>query len=107
MRQKCIKNTLEQIINMYREGDAMMDMNAKFDELVEKLNSMNSTEFDEMLIRCGIERIKPSIESSYVSCLRKTFSQKDKEYIVNAVFKMDAHDFYNGFDLDNIGQGAA
>lgn len=85
----------------------MMDLNARFDEFVKKLNNMSSTEFDAMLIRCGIERIKPSIESSYVGCLRKTFSEKDKEYIVNSAFKMDAYDLYNDFELDNIGQGVA
>lgn len=90
-----------------REVSNMMDLNAKFEEFVEKLNNMSSTEFDEMLIRCGIERIKPSIESNYVSCLRKTFSKKNEEYVTSSAFKEDEYDMYNDFDLDNIGQGAA
>lgn len=85
----------------------MMDLNARFDEFVEKLNNMSTTEFDEMLIRCGIERIKPSVDSNYVSCLKKTFSETDKEYIVGSTFKVDACDMYNDFELDNIGQGVA
>lgn len=85
----------------------MLDLNAKFDEFVKKLDSMSIAEFDEMLIRCGIERIKPSIESNYVCCLRKTFSEKDKEYILGSLFKMDEYDLYNDFELDNIGQGVA
>lgn len=85
----------------------MMDLNAKYNEFLEKLNHMSSTEFDEMLIRCGIERIKPSIESDYISCLRKTFSKINEEYATGSTFKEDAYSMYNDFDLDNIGQGAA
>ena len=53
----------------------MTDLNVRFDEFVEKLNHMSVTEFDNMLIRCGIERIKPSVDSNYVCCLKKTFSK--------------------------------
>lgn len=85
----------------------MTDLNVRFDEFVEKLNHMSVTEFDNMLIRCGIERIKPSVDSNYVCCLKKTFSETDKEYIVGSVFKAEVCDMYNNFELDSIGQGVA
>ena len=53
-----------------------MDLNQKLMELKEKLNNMSISEFDEMLERNGINRIKPSIESDYVKCLNKNFSDK-------------------------------
>ena len=77
----------------------MTDLNVRFDEFVEKLNHMSVTEFDNMLIRCGIERIKPSVDSNYVCCLKKTFSETE--------FKADVCDMYNNFELDSIGQGVA
>lgn len=40
-------------------------------------------------------------------CLKKTFSETDKEYIVGSVFKADVCDMYNNFELDSIGQGVA
>jgi hypothetical protein len=82
-----------------------MDLNVKFEEFVEKLNSMGSSEFDDMLIRCGIDRIKPSIESDYVSCMRKSFSKKNEEYSVVPNFKSDGN-INNDFNLEND-EGAA
>lgn len=85
----------------------MFDLSAKFDEFEKKLNKMSPAEFDEMLIRCGIKRIKSSVESDYIRCLRKTFSEKDTEYSMETAFKTDAYDKYNDFNMDNLGQGAA
>lgn len=84
----------------------MMDLNARYDEFVKKLNSMSSEEFDEMLIHCGIERIKPSIESDYISCIRRSFSKKNEEYSMGSEFNSDAYRMDNRFDLES-GQGAA
>lgn len=38
-------------------------------------------------------------------CVRrpKTFSEKDKEYILGSLFKMDEYELYNDFELNNIG----
>ena len=33
------------------------------------INNFSSEEFDEVLFECGIERIKPSIESDYVNAV--------------------------------------
>lgn len=65
----------------------MTDLNVRFDEFVEKLNHMSVTEFDNMLIRCGIERIKPSVDSNYVCCLKKTFRRQTRNILSDQYLK--------------------
>lgn len=43
--------------------------NADIQRVNEELSSMNEEEFDNMLKQCGIEEIKPSIESDYNKAL--------------------------------------
>ncbi len=47
---------------------------------------MSIEEFDNVLYNCGVELIKPSVESSYVKCLKKNIT--DVEYR-KTVFRYD------------------
>lgn len=92
---------------MLGKAGKRMDLEKKFEEFEKKLGRMSMAQFEEMLIRCGIERIKPSAESDYIRCLKKAFSEKEREYCVKPAFKSDAFDQYNNFGVEDSGQGAA
>ena len=55
----------------------MTNLNKEFDLIKQKLDSMSIHEFDDMLDKCGIMTIKPSISSDYVECLKKHFNRND------------------------------
>lgn len=63
----------------------MTDLNVRFDEFVEKLNHMSVTEFDNMLIRCGIERIKPSVD--LFAALKKLFRRQTRNILSDQYLK--------------------
>lgn len=48
-------------------------MNAELERIKKHINNLSMEEFEEVLYNCGIERIKPSIESSYVQCMKSDF----------------------------------
>ncbi len=41
------------------------------------INDTSIEEFDDILYDCGIESIKPSIESGYVKCLRRSLAESE------------------------------
>lgn len=41
------------------------------------VNEMSMDEFEDVLHDCGIESMKPSIESSYVKCLKRNISERE------------------------------
>ncbi len=85
----------------------MNDLSRRFYEFEETFKKMSPKEFDEMLIRCGMERIKPSEESNCICCLKRTFSEKGKEYSVESAYKTEAYEGFNVFIIDDCGQEAA
>ena len=84
----------------------MTNLNQEFDKIREKLNAMSASEFDAMMEKCGIMTIKPSIESDYVKCMRRDFSQTDMAYEKGQKYNMSMREELYNFELDN-GQGAA
>lgn len=44
-------------------------MEQEIERIKEKINSYSTEEFDKVLFECGIESIKPSIESDYVQAV--------------------------------------
>lgn len=59
-------------------------------------------EFDNILYDCGIEFIKPSIESLYVKCLRKNLTENEYR---KKVYEYTVNDEY--FDMDVLEQEVA
>lgn len=48
-----------------------MDVNAELKKIEDYLSGLSEEELDDVLFDCGIESIKPSIDSDYVKCLHK------------------------------------
>ena len=53
----------------------------KIEKIRNVLAEMSIEEFESVLYDCGIESIRPSVESGYVRCLRKRLPERD--YIKN------------------------
>ena len=49
--------------------------NEEIEKIKEKINSYSVEEFDKVLFECGIEDIKPSIESDYVQAVKGNQSE--------------------------------
>lgn len=58
----------------------------EIEKIKKRIDDMSIEEFDNVLYNCGVESIKPSIESSYVKCLKKNIT--DVEYR-KTVFRYD------------------
>ena len=48
-----------------------MDVNAELKKIEDYLSGLSEEELDGVLFDCGIESIKPSIDSDYVKCLHR------------------------------------
>ena len=53
----------------------MTDLDKEFKRIRRRLLEINSTEFDEMLDKCGIDVINPSKESDYVKTTEVDFME--------------------------------
>lgn len=74
----------------------------EIERIKKSINELSIEELDEILYDCGIELIKPSIESLYVRCMKNAFV--DSEY-KKEVCKYDVKNEY--FDMDVLGQEVA
>ena len=54
-----------------------MSYKAEFSKIEKLIDDFSSEEFDNVLLECGIESIKPSIESDYVRCLRRRLTERE------------------------------
>lgn len=59
-------------------------------------------EFDNILHDCGIELIKPSIESLYVKCLRKNLADNEYRKKLNIYSVKEEY-----FEMDVVERGVA
>lgn len=46
---------------------------------IENIDALSAEEFDKVLYDCGIESIKPSVESEYVECLSETHNTDESK----------------------------
>ena len=64
------------------------------------INDMSMEEFDDVLYNCGIESIKPSIESGYVKSLKTSLNECEyRKEVRKYVVKDDMYNYYSGADL--------
>ena len=72
-----------------------MDFNVELDKIKKNIANMSEEEFDNVLLKCGIEIIKPSIESDYVKCLNKYFNEREyKKQLTNYQINEEYFEIY-------------
>lgn len=59
------------------------------------VNEMSMDEFEDALHDCGIESMKPSIESSYIKCLKRNISEREyRKEVCNYSIQKNYFDVY-------------
>jgi len=69
---------------------------AEVNEIKKGINELSIEEFERILYDCGIESIKPSIESEYVKCLKNVLAEGDYRKLIT---KYDVKEEYFNVDM--------
>lgn len=49
----------------------------EIEKIKKTIEEMSMEEFEKIMYDCGIESIKPSIDSSYVRCMKRNLAEKE------------------------------
>ena len=74
----------------------------EIERIKKNIKELSVEVLDQILYECGIEIIRPSINSSYIKCLRSNLLSKQYR---KEVYKYGIKEEY--FDMDTVEQGAA